>query len=107
MQRRSISRENSFREGRRWITATKVRRPTSGSVIAASVNWPMSAGIPYSSSNANRHEAGSAPPVLISVPVNVGTEARLAPPASQPSGRRVKLRSLTSNAGPARISSRA
>jgi len=34
------------RSGGRCITASNVRRPTSGSVMPASVNLPMSAGIP-------------------------------------------------------------
>jgi hypothetical protein len=36
--------------------------------MPASVNSPMSAGMPYSSSNASRQEAAPAPPELISVP---------------------------------------
>ena len=50
------------------ITFLNVSRPTSGSVIPASVYFPMSAGIPYRSSNASRHEAAPAPPLEISVP---------------------------------------
>ena len=54
--------------GSRPITAAKVFAPTSGSVIPASVNSPMSAGIPYSSSNACFHATAPAPPVETSVP---------------------------------------
>ena len=36
--------------------------------MPVSVNWPMSAGMPQSSSKAIRHDAGPAPQVMISVP---------------------------------------
>ena len=36
--------------------------------MPASVNWPMSAGIPYSSSNACLQATAPAPPVETSVP---------------------------------------
>src|SRR4051794_28401635 len=48
--------------------ALKVRRATIGSVMPASVNAPMSAGMPYSSSNAYRQLRAPAPPVEMSVP---------------------------------------
>src|SRR3954447_13617830 len=52
-----------------WPTAAlNVRRATVGSGIPASVNWPMSAGMPYSSSNAYRQLRAPAPPVEIRVP---------------------------------------
>src|SRR3954467_7923655 len=52
-----------------WPTAAvNVRRATVGSVIPASVNSPMSAGMPYSSSNAYRQLRAPAPPVEMSVP---------------------------------------
>ena len=50
------------------ITFLNVRRPTSGSVIPASVYLPMSAGIPYRSSKAIRQDAAPAPPLEIRVP---------------------------------------
>src|SRR5436190_13069631 len=52
-----------------WPTALlKVRRATVGSVMPASVNSPMSAGMPCSTSNAWRQLRAPAPPVEISVP---------------------------------------
>src|SRR3954451_18423057 len=52
-----------------WPTAAlNVRRATVGSVMPASVNSPMSAGMPYSSSNAYRQLRAPAPPVEIRVP---------------------------------------
>src|SRR3954471_6226700 len=48
--------------------ALKVSLATVGSVMPASVNSPMSAGMPYNSSNAYRQLRAPAPPVEIRVP---------------------------------------
>jgi len=59
---------SSVGEGSRPITLVNVSLPTTGSVIPASVNLPMSAGIPYSSLNAQRQLLAPAPPVVIKRP---------------------------------------